>query len=249
MPEKLRLRFEKTGRAIYISHLDLMRTMQRVFLRADCPLKYSEGFNPHALISILLPLSVGVGSVCELMDFQLREEVDLAALPERLTAVMPEGIRALEAYPGGRKVRELKWLRVTGRYEYDNAAPADMAEKLRAKGAKVVEMDLTRTDVSYAVTEAFRCGKIVLACATYDGFLFPPMENLLAHLKTKNFQSRTVGLMENGTWAPMAAKLMRAELEGMKNITVCENVVTIRSAANDAAKAQMDALADELVLK
>ena len=107
MPEKLRLRFEKTGRAIYISHLDLMRTMQRVFLRADCPLKYSEGFNPHALISILLPLSVGVGSVCELMDFQLREEVDLAALPERLTAVMPEGIRALEAYPGGRKVREL----------------------------------------------------------------------------------------------------------------------------------------------
>ena len=77
-----------------------------------------------------------------------------------------------------------------------------MAEKLRAKGAKVVEMDLTRTDVSYAVTEAFRCGKIVLACATYDGFLFPPMENLLAHLKTKNFQSRTVGLMENGTWAP-----------------------------------------------
>ena len=92
MPEKLRLRFEKTGRAIYISHLDLMRTMQRVFLRADCPLKYSEGFNPHALISILLPLSVGVGSVCELMDFQLREEVDLAALPERLTAIMPEGI-------------------------------------------------------------------------------------------------------------------------------------------------------------
>ena len=58
-------------------------------------------------------------------------------------------------------------------------------------------MDLTRTDVSYAVTEAFRCGKIVLACATYDGFLFPPMENLLTHLKTKSFQNRTVGLMEN----------------------------------------------------
>ena len=132
---------------------------------------------------------------------------------------------------------------------HTRAAAHLMAEKLRAKGAKVVEMDLTRTDVSYAVTEAFRCGKIVLACATYDGFLFPPMENLLAHLKTKNFQSRTVGLMENGTWAPMAAKLMRAELEGMKNITVCENVVTIRSAANDMAKAQMDALADELVLK
>ena len=118
-----------------------------------------------------------------------------------------------------------------------------------AKGAKVVEMDLTRTDVSYAVTEAFRCGRIVLACATYDGFLFPPMENLLAHLKTKNFQGRTVGLMENGTWAPMAAKLMRAELDGMKNITVCDAVVTIRSAANAAAEAQMDVLADELLAK
>ena len=132
---------------------------------------------------------------------------------------------------------------------HTRAAAHTMAEKLRAQGAKVVEMDLTRTDVSYAVTEAFRCGKIVLACATYDGFLFPPMENLLAHLKTKNFQNRTIGLMENGTWAPMAAKLMRAELENMKNITLCENVVTIRSAANAAAEAQMDALAAELVAK
>ena len=124
-----------------------------------------------------------------------------------------------------------------------------MADKLRAGGAKVVEIDLTRVDVSYAVTEAFRCGKMVLACATYDGFLFPPMENLLAHLKTKNFQKRTVALMENGTWAPMAAKLMRAELEGMKNITLCDTVVTLRSAMNDASAAQMDALAAELLAK
>ena len=132
---------------------------------------------------------------------------------------------------------------------HTRAAAHQMAEKLRARGAKVVEMDLTRTDVSYAVTEAFRCGKIVLACATYDGFLFPPMENLLAHLKTKAFQSRTIALMENGTWAPMAAKLMRAELEGMKNITVCDTVVTLRSASNPAAEAQMDALAEELLAK
>ena len=69
------------------------------------------------------------------------------------------------------------------------------------------------------------------------------------YLKTKNFQGRTVGLMENGTWAPMAAKLMRAELDGMKNITVCDAVVTIRSAANAAAEAQMDVLADELLAK
>lgn len=132
---------------------------------------------------------------------------------------------------------------------HTRAAAHAMADKLRAGGAKVVEIDLTRVDVSYAVTEAFRCGKMVLACATYDGFLFPPMENLLAHLKTKNFQRRTVALMENGTWAPMAAKLMRAELEGMKNITLCDTVVTLRSAMNDASAAQMDALAAELLAK
>ena len=132
---------------------------------------------------------------------------------------------------------------------HTRAAAHILAEKLRAKGARVVEMDLTRTDVSYAVTEAFRCGRTVLACATYDGFLFPPMEALLTHLKTKNFQNRTVGLMENGTWAPMAAKLMRAELDGMKNMTVCDTVVTIRSAVNAAAEAQMDALADEIIRK
>lgn len=130
MPEKLRMRFSKTGRAIYISHLDLMRTMQRAFLRADYPLKYSEGFNPHAQISILLPLSVGCASECELMDFQLREDVDLQALPERLTAVMPEGITVQEAYPAETKAKYLKWLRVTGRYEYDRTDPAEMAGKL-----------------------------------------------------------------------------------------------------------------------
>ena len=72
---------------------------------------------------------------------------------------------------------------------------------------------------------------MVLACATYDGFLFPPMEPFLTHLKTKNFQGRIAGLMENGMWAPMANKLMTAELAGMKNITVCEHTVSIRGAA------------------
>ena len=131
MPEKLRLRFSKTGRAVELSHLDLMRTMQRAFLRAGYPLKYSEGFNPHPQISILLPLSVGCASVCELMDFQLVEDVDLAELPTRLTAVMPEGIAAQEAYPAEIKSRFLKWLRVTGRYEYDTRDLAEMAEALR----------------------------------------------------------------------------------------------------------------------
>ena len=90
--DKLRLRFRKIGRAIYISHLDLMQTMQRAFFRAELPLRYSEGFNPHPLISLALPLSVGTASECELMDFRLREDTDLCALPARLTAVLPEGV-------------------------------------------------------------------------------------------------------------------------------------------------------------
>ena len=121
--DKLRLRFEKTGRAIYISHLDLMATMQRGFARAELKLKYSEGFNPHPLISILLPLSVGTGSKCELRDFRLQEERDPVNLPERLTAVLPEGIEVLEAYPSERKSSHLKWLEITGILEYDNGTP------------------------------------------------------------------------------------------------------------------------------
>lgn len=121
--DKLRLRFEKTGRAVYISHLDLMATMQRAFARAGLELKYSEGFNPHPLISILLPLSVGTGSRCELMDFRLREDAALDELPARLTAVLPEGIRVLEAYPSERKSAQLKWLEIEGSMEYDHGAP------------------------------------------------------------------------------------------------------------------------------
>ena len=125
--DKLRLRFEKTGRAIYISHLDLMATMQRAFSRAGFRLQYSDGFHPHPLISILLPLSVGTASVCELMDFRLCEEADLRTLPERLTDALPEGIRIIEAYPCERKSAELKWLDVLGRLEYDRGLPAPEA--------------------------------------------------------------------------------------------------------------------------
>ena len=121
--DKLRLRFEKTGKAAYISHLDLMRVVQRIFLRAETPLRYSEGFNPHALISICLPLSVGTDSVCELMDFRVKRDVDLAALPGQLNATSPEGIRFLECYEPERKAALIKWLRVEGRFDYDNIPP------------------------------------------------------------------------------------------------------------------------------
>ena len=129
---KLRLRFEKTGRAIYISHLDLMRTMQRAFNRSGYALKYSEGFNPRPQISIALPLPVGMGSVCELMDFTLKEEADLSELHERLTRAMPEGIRILEAYVPERKTALLKWLEIRGKFEYDERDPVAMCEALQA---------------------------------------------------------------------------------------------------------------------
>ncbi|NCB51012.1 MAG: DUF2344 domain-containing protein [Clostridia bacterium] len=139
--DKLRIRFEKTGKSIYISHLDLMRVMQRAFLRAEIPLKYSEGFNPHAQISIVLPLSVGCGSLCELMDFRLCGESDLTALPARLNAVMPEGIRVVEAYEAERKIKELKWLRVEGRFDYDDRDPSGMAASIeRFFSAEVIEV-------------------------------------------------------------------------------------------------------------
>ena len=132
MSDKLRLRFSKTGRAIYISHLDLMVTMQRAFSRAGYSLKYSEGYNPHPLISIALPLSVGASSRCELMDFRLNEDADLSELPARLSAVMPEGITVEAAYVPERKCAEIKWLQIEGRFEYDERDCAEMAEELRS---------------------------------------------------------------------------------------------------------------------
>ena len=101
-------------------------------------------------------------------------------------------------------------------------------------------------NLSDAVTSAFYCGKLVLACSTYDGGLFPPMKEFLEHLQTKGFRNRRIGLMENGSWAPAAARLMRAELEKMKELRLCETEVSLRGALNQTSEAQMDALVAEL---
>ena len=127
-------------------------------------------------------------------------------------------------------------------------AAKKLAEMLEEKGAKRVAIaDLARDDMAEAVEDAFRHDKLVLACSTYDGGLFPCMEDFLSHLKSKNFQKRTVALMENGTWAPMAAKKMREYLEGMKEITICEPVVTIKSAMKEETLKVMEELAKKLV--
>ena len=159
MPDKLRLRFEKSGRAVYISHLDLMRTMFRVFQRAGYRLKHSEGFNPHPILSILLPLSVGVSSDCELMDFQLEADADLAEMPARLTAAMPEGLRAQEVYEAERKVKELKWLGITGTLEYDTADTQQMRDGLQrffAQEAIVIRRKTKRGEGESDIAPAIR---------------------------------------------------------------------------------------------
>ena len=131
---------------------------------------------------------------------------------------------------------------------HGNTAYASEAlkSKLEGKGAQVTMCDLTATDLSYAVTSAFYCGKLVLACSTYDGGLFPPMKEFLEHLQTKGFRNRRVGLIENGSWAPAAARLMRTKLEEMKDIHLYETVVSLRGALNQTSEAQMDALVAEL---
>ena len=125
-------------------------------------------------------------------------------------------------------------------------AAKTLKSKLEGKGAQVTMCDLTATDLSYAVTSAFYCGKLVLACSTYDGGLFPPMREFLEHLQTKGFRNRRVGLIENGSWAPAAARLMRTKLEEMKDIHLYETVVSLRGALNQTSEAQMDALVAEL---
>ncbi len=129
-------------------------------------------------------------------------------------------------------------------------AAVRMKEILEAKGAKKVAVaDLSRDDMAEAIEDAFRYDKMVLAAATYDGGMFPCMEDFLHHLKSKNFQKRTVALMENGSWAPMAAKTMKGVLEQMKEITICDKIVYIKSTMKEATIPEMEALAEELLAK
>ena len=122
-----------------------------------------------------------------------------------------------------------------------------LADKLKAKGCpKVVVNDLARCDMAEAVEDAFRYGKIVLATTTYNAGIFPWMREFIDHLTERNFSNKKVAFIENGTWAPMAHKVMKGMLEGCKNLVFAEPVVTIKSAMNDANKEQLEALADDL---
>ena len=131
-------------------------------------------------------------------------------------------------------------------YGNTRKAAEALADELTRAGQQVCVMDLCRCDLAQAVSNAFRYDRLVLACATYDGGMYLPMEDYLNHLKAKNFQKRKIGLMENGSWAPMAAKKMKEALEGMKEMTFCDTVVTIRSAMKENDLPQIQKLTEEL---
>ncbi|HPE15850.1 MAG TPA: TIGR03936 family radical SAM-associated protein [Oscillospiraceae bacterium] len=122
-----RLLFRKTGRAIYLSHLDLMRTFPRAFLRAGLAVKHTEGYNPHAFLSIALPLPLGQASDCELLDFQLLSPVPEAEVPFRLNAVLPEGLEVLRCCEAVRPVKEIRYVNYRLEMLYDCGAPSPEA--------------------------------------------------------------------------------------------------------------------------
>ena len=137
----------------------------------------------------------------------------------------------------------------TSVYGHTKAAVELLAEKLKAKGCpKVVVCDLAREDMAEAVEDAFRYGKLVLATTTYNADIFPFMRTFIEHLTERGYQNRTIALMENGSWAPLAAKVMRSMFENSKNITILEPVIKMTSAMNDDTKAAIDKVSDELCM-
>ena len=130
MPRAL---FEKTGNAIYISHLDLMRLFQRAFKRAGLPLTHTKGFNPRPSVSIALPLSLGVSSRCELLDFDLEgEKISNDQILEKLNACLTEGVRVLQVYDGGAKIGKIAYLDCVVDLEYDQDLPETAQDQIQA---------------------------------------------------------------------------------------------------------------------
>ena len=134
----------------------------------------------------------------------------------------------------------------TSIYGHTADAAEQLAEELRTKGQQVVVMDLARCDMAEAVAQAFRFSKLVLATPTYNGDVFPFTKTFIEHLTERNYQNRTVALMENGSWAPTAARVMRKMFEASKNLTILDETVTVKGSLDDASTAKLHALADAL---
>ena len=178
--------------------------------------------------------SLDIETVCSLHGPVLHKEQlgDVLAAYDTWSAYRPETEGVLVAY--------------SSIYGHTAEAAARLAEALRAKGVETVSMDLARCDMAEAVAQAFRFSKLVLATPTYNADVFPFMKDFINHLTERNYQNRTVAFIENGSWAPMAAKVMRKMLENSKALTFTDTTVTVKGALNDASEAQIAALTDEL---
>ena len=163
---KLRLLFVKEGPASYISNLDLLRTVQRAFPRTELDIRHSQGFHPHPIISIVLPLPVGQSSDCELLDFEVTQDTDGRGIAEKLNTGMPSGLRVLDCYPAVRPVRELTYLRADVTLEYDNGVPENAAARLtellgrqeliiqkRTKRKELADVDIAPMIKEFSFTE------------------------------------------------------------------------------------------------
>lgn len=178
--------------------------------------------------------ALDIETVCSLHGPVLHKEQlsDVLAAYDTWSAYRPETEGVLVAY--------------SSIYGHTAEAANRLAEALREKGVETVAMDLARCDMAEAVAQAFRFSKLVLATPTYNADVFPFMKEFIHHLTERNYQNRTVAFIENGSWAPMAAKVMTKMLEGSKNLTYATTTVTVRGALNAASEAQLAALADEL---
>lgn len=174
---KLRLLFIKEAQASYISHLDLLRTFQRAFPRTELEIKHSQGYHPHPIISIVLPLPVGQSSDCELLDFEVTQDADGAGIAEKLNTGMPSGLRVLDCYPADRPVRDLAYLRADITFEYDHGVPENAAAALtdlfrrdtliiqkRTKHKDLADVDIAPMihSVSFTAGEGVVTGSVVV---------------------------------------------------------------------------------------
>ena len=175
-----------------------------------------------------------IETICSLHGPILHKEqlADVLAAYDTWSAYRPETDGILVAY--------------TSIYGHTADAAEQLAEELRTKGQQVVVMDLARCDMAEAVAQAFRFSKLVLATPTYNGDVFPFTKTFIEHLTERNYQNRTVALMENGSWAPTTARVMRKMFEASKNLTILDETVTVKGSLDDASTAQLHALVDAL---
>ena len=174
---KLRLLFIKEAQASYISHLDLLRTFQRAFPRTELDIKHSQGYHPHPIISIVLPLPVGQSSDCELLDFEVTQDTDGRGIADKLNTGMPAGLRVLDCYPAVRPIRDLAYLRADVTFEYDNGVPENAAARItellrrpelviqkRTKRKELADVDIAPMiqDVSFTEGEGVVTGTVTV---------------------------------------------------------------------------------------